>query len=113
MAGCQRGQGIVNVKAPLRLVKFLLLGNLHFFQDSNLPGMVQLVLSHAVQHKVEIIFLAGDALAKPRFRQGPDRFHQHIVGALRVGDGFAPRRFAEFWDEGEIRDTRGLRFLSA
>jgi hypothetical protein len=34
-----------------------------FLQNSNLPGMVKLVLRYAMQHEVEIIFLSGNPLS--------------------------------------------------
>jgi len=32
-------------------------------QDRDLPGVIKLVLRHSVQHEVEIVSLAGNALA--------------------------------------------------
>ena len=77
MAGCQREQRIVNAKAPFELVKSLLPRNSHSFQDSNLASVVKLVLNHAVQHEVEIIFLApGIRSRSQRLRQSSDCFDQ-------------------------------------
>ncbi len=38
--------------------------SLRFLQDRNLPGVIKFVLRDTVQHEIEIVFLAGNALAE-------------------------------------------------
>ncbi len=78
-----------------------------------MPGVVKLVLRHSVQQMVEIVFFAGDALAKAGLRQRGNRLHQHIVRALRLSERFAPRSLGGFWNHREIRSARKLDRLAA
>ncbi len=86
---------------------------LRLFQDGDLPGVVKLVLRHSVQQMVEIVFFAGDALAKAGLRQRGNRLHQHIVRALRLSERFAPRSLGGFGNNREIRSARKLDRLAA
>ena len=76
---------------------------LRLFQDGDLSCVVKLVLRDAVQQMVEIVFLAGDAIAKAGLGQGRNRLHQRIVRALGVSNGLAPCGFGRFGNNREIR----------
>ena len=73
--------------------------------------MIEIVLRHSVQHMVEIVFLAGNALAQARLGQPRNRLHQHIVRALHVCDSLAPRGVGGFGNDGKIVSAFGLKFL--
>ena len=52
--------------------------------------MIKLMLRDSVQHVIEIVPLAGDAIAKSQVRQSGNRFDESIVNAFRLRDGLTP-----------------------
>ncbi len=82
-------------------------------QDCNLSRVIKLVLRNSVQHEIEVVFLAGNALPQPRLRQRRNCLHQHCVCALRVRNGFTPsRRGRPLRNRRKVRRSRGLPFVS-
>jgi len=75
--------------------------------------MVELMLRHPMQHVAEVIFLSRNPLAQPSVGQNRDRLYQHIMRALHLSDGPAPRRIGGFRNDGKISNPCRLDFLSA
>src|SRR5258708_20893030 len=87
-----RGRGWGDLQKVVSMA--LLAGTrLRFFEDGNLSSVVEFMLRDSVQHEIEIVFLARNALAQARVGQGRYSFHQHIVRALGLSDGSAPGGF--------------------
>src|SRR5579862_7950340 len=86
--------------------------NLRFFQNRDLPGMIELVLRNAVKHMIKIVPLAGHAVAEPGIRQPGHHLYQPVVRAFRLGNGLAPGRFRWLRYGREIVGACGLTFFS-
>jgi hypothetical protein len=74
-AGCRRS-GLYSRTAAARigdLPPYPLLQT-SLFQDRDLPGVVDLVLRHALQHETDVVFLAGNTFAQARVRENRYRF---------------------------------------
>src|SRR5215831_17711714 len=72
-------------------------------QERNLPRMIELMLRDAVKHVIEVVALAGNAVAQARFRKGCNCFHKLIVSFLCRRNCLSPRGFRWFlWRCGKI-----------
>src|SRR5258708_22767234 len=106
-----RGRGWGDLQKVVSMA--LLAGTrLRFFEDGNLSSVVEFMLRDSVQHEIEIVFLARNALAQARVGQGRYSFHQHIVRALGLSDGSAPGGFGGAWDDRGIGGAPKLDPLS-
>ena len=95
-------------------IKILVLNlALEFFQECDLAGMVELVLCNAVKHVIEVVLLAGHAIAQAGIREAGYSLHKPVVRPFRLGDGLAPGRFRSFGRGRKIVQTRELTFFSA
>ncbi len=83
----------------------------HFLQDGNLPGVVELMLRDSVQHEIEIVSFAGNALAEARFRQRSNRLHKHIMRVRRLSNGLTPCGVGGFRNHWKIRRAGELNGL--
>src|ERR1700684_1195659 len=106
-----RGEGFSNY--PNCPITKLLDQPLRFLQDGNLPGVIELVLRHAVQQEVEIVLLPWNALTEAGLGQRRNRLHPHVLRVLRMRDSRVPPGLSGFGNEGKIRSARGLDFLPA
>src|SRR5260370_26230144 len=86
-------------------------GLLRLLQNRDLPGMIELMLRDAVEHVIEIVPLAGDAVPKPRVGQSGDSFDENIVRAFRGRYGLAPCGFCRCGHWRDIYPACWLRFL--
>jgi hypothetical protein len=62
----------------------------NLLQNSNLPGMIKLVLRNSVKHVIKIVSLAGNAIGETRVAQSGNGFHQCIVRAPGFRYGSTP-----------------------
>src|ERR1700691_2829765 len=77
-----------------------------FLQDGNLPGVIELVLRHAVQQEVEIVLLPWNPLPEAGLGQRRNRRHQHVVRVLRMSDSRVPPGLSGIGNEGKISNAR-------
>src|SRR5579864_8111327 len=71
------------------------------------------MLRDAVEHVVEVVALAGNAVAQPRFRKSSNGLDQPFMSSLRGGDGLAPRGLRGFRRNGwKIIQAGWLPFLA-
>jgi hypothetical protein len=105
------GEGFSN--DPNYPITKLLNPPLRFLQDGNLPGVIELVLRHAVQQEVKIVLLPWNPLPEAGLGQRRNRLHQHVVRVLRMSDSRVPPGLSGFGNQGKIRGAGGLDFLPA
>jgi len=75
--------------------------------------MIKLMLRNPMEHVIEVVTFAWDAITEARVRQSGDGLHQSFVRTFRFGDGLAPSSFARHLREREVRHTGWLTFFSA
>src|SRR6202161_4414786 len=70
------------------------------------------MLRNPMQHAIEVVTFAWDAITEARVRQSGDSLHQSLVRTFRFGDGLAPRSFAQHMRERKVCQSGWLTFFS-
>lgn len=84
-----------------------------FLQNRNLPGVIEFMLHDPMQHVIEVVSLAGNAVTQAGLGKSGDGSYKSIVRVFCLSYGFAPPPFRRNGHGRKIRQTSGLAFFSA